>query len=57
LKPLYNYKLTGLIEADEIAREVRHDYKTGITDPTRDAAMQEKVNFIKKKALKFIKKL
>jgi hypothetical protein len=39
---LYNYKLTGLMEEEQEARNVSYEFKLGMMDPSREAAMREK---------------
>ena len=42
LKKLFNYKLTGLMEEEQEARNVSYEYKLGMMDPSREAAIMEK---------------
>ena len=45
---LFKYKDKIKEEADDIANEVRTEYKSGVMDPSRDAALFEKNRRIKK---------
>ncbi len=40
LKQLYNYKLTGIMEEEQEARNVSYEYRIGMMDPSRDAAVR-----------------
>jgi hypothetical protein len=42
LKQLYNYKLTGIMEEEQEARNASYEYRIGMMDPSREAAFMEK---------------
>lgn len=48
LKVLYQYKLQSTHENEDNALEVEKEYKSGIMDPSRVAALYEKLMNVKK---------
>ena len=48
-KKYYQYRVTSLDEMKVQAEEVTREYKSGMMDPSRDAAIYEKMNSVKKK--------
>jgi len=42
LKQLFNYKLTGIMEEEQEARNVSYEFRLGMMDPSREAAQKEK---------------
>ena len=56
MKKLFNYKITGVMEHEQEAREVTYEYKFGIMDPSRQVAQTEMQNHINKKTIKNFKK-
>ena len=48
LKVLFQYRLKGKHENEEIANEVTKEYKSGMMDPSREVAKFEKLQSMKK---------
>ncbi len=48
LRVLHSYKLKGKFENEQVAEEVTKEYKSGMNDPSRDAARVERMAAIKK---------
>ena len=48
LKQLYNYKLTGMMEDEQEARNVSYEYRIGMMDPSREAALKERSKLTRK---------
>ena len=49
-KKYYQYRVNSIDEMKVQAEEVTREYKSGMMDPSRDAAIYEKMNAVKKKA-------
>ena len=48
-KKYYQYRVNSIDEMKVQAEEVTREYKSGMMDPSRDAAIYEKMNAVKKK--------
>jgi len=48
IKQMYNYKLTGLMEEEQEARNAEYEYKIGMMDPSREQALLNKANRIRR---------
>jgi hypothetical protein len=48
---MYNYKLTGLMEEEQDARNAEYEHKIGMMDPSREQAMLNKANRIRRNYL------